>query len=677
VAVSELKPAKNATKQSNAGGAVLPTFPDTGINASTLVVTGIEPATGPFAGGNAAVVRGSGFTADALVFIAGHMVQPADTVMQDRNSLQVVVPAGKAGPADVTVQIGSMQATKAAAYTYNPMLIEPASGSIAGNTSVLITVDGASFDADVGVEVGGQACTELRVVTPNQVRCKTPAGKVGFSDVVAAWPQDATRTPLVAKEAYEYMDLTDTDHGGLGGGPIQGSINITVVDSIAGLLVPGAFVLLGDDLTGPYQGVTDKQGHITFTGDDLSGPVTVHVAAKCMTRASIVAFDAQNVTVHVTPLLDPACGQPGEPSGGGRGTAGSLISGELIFPGGNEFSVNSWDVVPAPRANEARVTYVFTTRTQYNISNPSPAVSGANARILEESSTMGAHGYPYYRIFARPAGLAVYAISGLERRDTGQFTPYVMGVARDVLTAPGEETTGVDIHMDLPLDHAAQVSLSHLPQATPRGPDQFRVQAHVDLGGQGVIVRQVNGRTLDLVTSVTGGSLFRFLAQPALTGSLADARYLVVAGWYTGDRDDTPPYTQVRRVGVTQTDQPVAIEDMLAIPAPVSPLEGAPLPADRVLRWQVAGPQPDMYLIDITGGDNLPAWNQLVPGWLTSSTIPDFSSVMGLDDIAEGVITWSVRAVQIDDFDYDALKYNQLSSRFWTHTSVDTFTMQR
>jgi hypothetical protein len=82
-------------------------------------------------------------------------------------------------------------------------------------------------------------------------------------------------------------------------------------------------------------------------------------------------------------------------------------------------------------------------------------------------------------------------------------------------------------------------------------------------------------------------------------------------------------------------------------------------------------------VVEIVGGDGLPAWTQIVPGTLTRSTIPDFSKVKGLKDIAAGVIVWSVRAIRIDDFVYDAFKYNQLSPRFWSHTSIDTFTMQR
>jgi hypothetical protein len=663
------------------GGSVLPgavpSFPSTGVNATTLTVTGIKPATGPFSGGNRAIVRGSGFTADALVFMGGRMVQPRDTLLQDRNSLSVIVPAGEAGPADVKVQVGTEEATREAGYIYNRLDLEPIEGSTAGGTSVLITVDGAVLDADAVISFGDRACTAVRVISPSQVRCKSPAGTVGKTDVVVSWPQQPLRGEIRASDAFEYIDVTDTDQGGLGGGPIDGTINITVVDASVGFAVPNAFVMLGDELDGgDYEGRTDEKGQITFSGEDLLGPVTVHVAAHCMERVSIVAFDARNITVQLPPLMDPTCGMPGELGGGGRGTAGSLISGELIFPGGEEFLVNDWSKLPPPRGNELRVAYVFTTRARINDANPNPALSGANARIAEETSEVGENGYPY-RIFARPGGMAVYAVAGLERRDTGDFTPYLMGVTRNVLTAPGDETAGIDIVMNIPLDHELQIALADLPERAPRGPDLFRVQAHIDMGGEGVIVRQVNGWSLDMKTSVTGGSLFRFFAQPALEGALGDARYQIVAGWYTGDSSDTMPMTRVTKLGIDERNDPLVIDDFLSIPIEVAPDEGAHIPDDRVLRWSIAGTQPDLWLIDITGGDLVPVWSQMVPGSQSESPIPDFSKLEEVGDIPEGIITWSVRAVRIEDFDYNELKYNQLVPRFWSHTSVDSFSMQR
>jgi hypothetical protein len=395
-----------------------------------------------------------------------------------------------------------------------------------------------------------------------------------------------------------------------------------------------------------------------------------------MEKASNVAFDARNATVHMNPLLDPTCAMPGDPPPGGPGAAGSLISGELIFPGSDEFAVDAWDVVPEPRANEVRTAYVFTTRVRATVPNPSPAISGTIQRIVEDSSAIGVDGYPY-RIFARPAGLAVYALAGLERRDTGRFTPYVMGVRRDVVTAPGDEETGIDIEMNIPLDRELAVEIVDIPPPAPIGPDRFRVRANLDLGGEGAIVRIVNSSLLDRVSSFSAGSLFRFFAQPALAGMLADARYQVIAGWYTGDNDDTAPFTEVRIPGVLPTEEPLRVDDLLSIPAVIAPDNGATLPDDRVLRWSMAGAAPDFFVVTIDGGDGFPAWEQLVPGHLTESTVPDFSTVEGLSDIAPGVITWSVNAIRIEDFVYDEFKYNLLSSRHWSHISVDTFTMQR
>lgn len=672
-------PKKNEPKSGDGATAPpsdLPTFPASGVNAKTLTVTGIKPATGPFLGDNFAIVRGSGFTEDALVFIGDRMVQPRDTILRDSNSLSIVVPAGEPGPADVRVEIGGESVTREGAYTYNRMMLEPTTGSTAGGTSVLITLDGAVLDSDAVVSFGDQPCTGVRVISPSQLRCKTPPGDAGATDVSVAWPADTSRPEIRALDAFEFIDLTDTDQGGLGGGPIQGTINITVVDAAIGFAVPNAFVMIGNELGGEFEGTTNEKGQITFSGENMSGPVTVHVAAHCMQRVSIVAFDASNITIQLPPLEDPTCAMPGDGGGGGRGTAGSLISGELIFPGGEEFLVNDWDKLPSPRPNEARVAYVFTTRGRINDANPNPALSGANARIVEESADVGERGYPY-RIFARPGGMAVYAICGLERRDTGEFTPYLMGVARDVLTAPGDETVGIDIVMNIPLDHEMQVVLSDLPARTPRGPDEFRVQASVDLGGEGVIVRQVGNRALDVMNAWSGGSVFRFFAQPALIGELGDARYQVVAGWYTGGSSENVPMTRVVKLGVDQGSEPLLIDDFLAIPAPVAPAEGARIPEDRVLRWSLEGTLPDLWVIEIVGGDSVPAWQQFVRGDQLESPVPDFSALKPVGDIPRGVITWSVRAIRIVDFDFDQLKYNQLFQRFWSHTSVDSFTMQR
>lgn len=664
------------TAGGNAGGAPdAPPgdFPDA-IDFTTLVVTGVEPASGPFTGGNRAVVRGSGFTDRAVAYVGGRSVQPVDTVRLDANSLSIVVPAGEVGPADVSVEVDEQTATRDDAYTYNALRLDPTEGSVAGGTSIAITITDHTFDENTVIEFGGTACSGLEIVTPREARCKAPAGTIGSVDVVAKWP-DAGKEPVVAVGAYQYLDLTDTARGGFGGGPIDGTINVTVVDSEMGFVVEGAYVLVGEDLDTALQGFTNERGQITLSEQGLTGPVDVHVAAECFERASFVGFDRSDVTVFLRPLLDPSCGEPGASPSSGRAAAGSVISGELIFPGSDEFAINAWDVVPPPRADELRVAYVYTTQSRLDRPNPNPDVGGAIARIVESGAERGLLGYPY-RIFARPAGLAVYALSGLERTTTGEFTPYVMGVARNVITAPGEETAGIDIVMNLPLDRELEVELTTIPEGTARGPDEFRVQAHVDLGGEGVIVRNVRGQTFDVKTSFTAGAPFRFFAQPPLSGILADARHLVVAGWYLLDGDDVPPYTEVRRRGVAQGTEAERIDDLLDFPQALAPADGETLPADRVLRWSVDGPSPDLFVISIVGGDGFPAWTQIVPGSLRESPLPDLSTIEGIGDIAGGFLPWTLRAVKMEGFDYGAFHYGFLSDRSWSHTAIDQFTMR-
>src|SRR5262249_8912441 len=155
-------------------------------------------------------------------------------------------------------------------------------------------------------------------------------------------------------------------------------------------------------------------GQITFSDPALRGPVTLHVAKHCFESTSFVAFDASNVTIFLLPWLDPSCADPssgGTGGGGGVGKARSVGSGALVWKGSQEFGPNPWSNVPPPRENEVRSAYVFATQASVDAQNPDPSASGGIHRVLEARA--GKRGYPF-RIFVRPAAMAVYAIAGLE-----------------------------------------------------------------------------------------------------------------------------------------------------------------------------------------------------------------------------------------------------------------------
>lgn len=658
---------------------VLPSFPVTGINSTTLTLTGVEPATGPFSGGTNAVLRGSGFDDSVVVRVGGVEVDASEVTRDGKNRITIVVPAGKVGPADIEITRGDTTVVLRDGFIYNALAVAPEKGSTAGGSLVELTAGGVRFADDTEVEFDGVACTELRMDTPQRVICKTPAHGQGTVDVVARSASGAT-PPLIAQASYEFVETIDSAGGGLSGGAIQGTLNVTVVaDGPVNNVIPGALVIVGNDPKTALKGKTDDRGSVTFANVDLKGPVTVHAAAHCFLRTSIVDFDAKDATLFLMPLFDPSCA--GEPDvGQGVRQLAASVSGELIFPGREEFSVNSWDIVPPARENEERVAYVLTTQAGYNTRRISPSANGAELwRVAEQNAILGDRGYKY-RITARSAGLAVFALAGIERKDTGHFTPYVMGIAHNVVTSPGEEVVDVDLTMNMSLDRELAVGVSGFQQGSGEELlDEYRVQAYLDLGGEGLIVRDVNSVSLDYLHRPTGTELFRFLGQPALAGSLADTSYTVLAGYFSTDATQRP-YTQQKRNGVRPQDEPIRFDNFLGVPEVVSPAFGARIPDDRTLRFEIPGDDPDLIVVDIYGNaDNL-VWTEILPGAARAVPLPDLSLFDEEEmDLEPGFVRWMVTAVKIDNFKYNELDYGIYvsGSRYWTHDSANLFYARR
>lgn len=644
---------------------------DGGIGRTGLAIERVVPDHGPYVGANTVVIRGNGFNDLSQVTFGGRNVQPADHRLIDNRRLSVVVPAGEVGTVDVSITVDGETATLTDGYTYDRIYVEPSSGAVSGGTFVTITGSGTAFADGDTVTFGRTPCDDVTIVSETRITCRTPPMAAGTVDVTITDGTDSTE--ISAPDAYTYYDSSDPFSGGLGGGPINNAINLTVIDATTGNPVPDAYAIVGEDLGTEHQGLTDSLGQITFSGPDVMAPATIHVAKFCYEKTSVIAFDASDVTVFLVPWMDPMCGMGMPPPGGGRGRNGAFIEGELVWQTDFGLGVQPWFNVPETRPGWTRVAYVYTTQRALDIPNPDPASGGAIQRVLETPE--GERGYPY-SIFARPAGLAVYALAGLENTADGRFIPYVMGIARDVLAGPGQTITNVDIVMEIPLDHYLEVELTELPMEARTGPDRFRLQANIDLGGEGVIARDVNDVELDVLRRRDAGRAFRFTSQPSLERQLSDGRYRVEAGWFTGDFD-SQPYTVVVENGVTSIDSTLVMGGFLGIPAPTAPASGERLPADRILRWGADGPTPDMHIIIIVGADGNPAWRMFVPGDVTEAPIPDLGSIEGIDDMPPGFLTWGIFSVSIPGFDFDEFRYEYLSDRYWSRWAVDFYTAQR
>jgi hypothetical protein len=318
-----------------------------------------------------------------------------------------------------------------------------------------------------------------------------------------------------------------------------------------------------------------------------------------------------------------------------------------------------------------RVSYVFASRPDIFTADPDPMVAAQfQARVLETvAEGYGGRGYPF-RLQARPAAVAVYALAGIENTTTRRFQPYVMGVARSVLGAPGATVEGIVVPMNIPLDHVTpMVAEAFTPDRTGL-PNTFHGSAFIDLGGEGVIplahlsvTRRVSGMTEER---------YEFAGLPAFTGSLSDARLTVHArlasGPITGPQTfaNTPaPCTGLVVSGITTPDQTVRVRNWLGIPDITAPMAGGQLPTDRTVRFNVAAGSPDLLLLTLQWQAS--SWNHYAPGADRAIRYPDLSTVMGLSDVPRGeAMTLSLIGVRIPDFQFNRFTYATIGPAYWT-----------
>ncbi len=638
---------------------------DVVVNTAPIVV-GVIPDHGPFTGGNTVVVRGTNFTEDSVVRFAGALVQPRDTTLTDSRRLTVLPPAGRPGLADVQVDVSGRMAVLPMGYRYDPVQFDPSEGSIAGGTLVTINGLGTHFSDASVVTIDGMPCEIASVTGPERLSCRTPAHPEGLVPITIETGSESITVP----DAYRYTDSVESTRGGLGGGPIAGTVNVTVLAAGTGDAIPSAYVFVGDDpsVASPRSTRTDMRGRATLSYPELRGPVTVTVSMRCFNSHTVQVFDARNVTVYLYPQMIPACAMGDPPSGGGgRGTYGTLVSGELIWDGPMEFAPNPWRNIPLPRDGERRIAFVYSTQSDILYPAPTPGDGGTVLEVVQPG--YGGRGYPF-SITGRPSAMAVYAIAGIENTRTQRFTPYMMGVARNVLGAPRAEITRVNVNMNIPLDHQTQVIVTGLPASVNGEPDRLRVEGFIDLGGEGVIARP------DIsLTARDGSDPFWLIAMPAFTGAIADAR-LTVRGIYGTGQYFNSPYAAVIASGITTPDDTVRLNNWVGIPEITSPIDTGTLATDRTVRFDLAGSSPDMWWVNLSG--DVLYWQTFAPGPARTFAFPDLSSVMGLSDLPAGQqLYMNVTGFRTPGFDYNNLRYTWLSQYYWTAYSARTLLFTR
>lgn len=493
----------------------------------------VKPTFLPLEGGDLALF-GKGLSRDGEVLVGG---KPA--TMRSGGGERLVVRAGPSVPGSVDLvyrapdgrELRLSAGVDYRSATSKLWAVSPELGAQSGGR--IVRLFGEGFSAlEPDPVFGSERGSERTLIDDHLVVVRAPRGDPGHVNV-GRGPLGRLAMPFRYHDPGQRL-------GGTAGGPVPEALNVTVLDRITREGVPDAFVILWDDIDGPYQGLTDDRGQITFS-DVYFGPMLmVTAAADNYTTASIVEFDARDATLNLIPL------RPAEPGGGGGGPGpeplpDSVLSGKVL--------VFDKYVVTPPGSCEPRVGHVEGTLCAPCASHEECEGEGALCTPLGKEGARcttacaidadcpdgfvcagvegGVQCVPdsgrrtarcqvtmpdvfsvvqvpltptnsegVYSFSSDPGEYAVVCLGGVEDDLTGIFRPLIMGVRRHVFAQPGTAVANQDVVLDIPLTRDLRIRLDGAPVGRPKT-ELHTAQVFVNLGADGVFLMPQEGRGID------------------------------------------------------------------------------------------------------------------------------------------------------------------------------------
>ncbi|MBM4344216.1 MAG: IPT/TIG domain-containing protein [Deltaproteobacteria bacterium] len=292
-----------------------------------LKVDVVEPGLGPTAGGGEAQVRGKGLHTACTVRIGMYSAKVLSGNAKG-TALQVVVPPGAPGAADVVVRCGGLEVTLPGGYGYvdghaRINAVSPPSGSTGGGATV--KVHGSGLRPGVKVFFGGKPTLGLTFVHSGLCEAKIPPHPAGL---VAVDLIDGDLFDTLVNGFNYYAP--GTPEGGTWGEGVGGTLNVTVLNIYTRAPIEDAVVQLGspgEAIYHKYTGVTDAKGMVVFSGSDVVPPIRVSATKPEFTASSIIHFDASNATLLLFPYTPPSSGQG---NGNAAASSSALLKGKVV-----------------------------------------------------------------------------------------------------------------------------------------------------------------------------------------------------------------------------------------------------------------------------------------------------------------------------------------------------------
>jgi len=639
----------------------------------------VEPDHGSFKGGTEVMVRGRGFSPGMAIYFGGRMVEPLDVEFIDSRRVTIFTPPGDPGLADVVIERGDDNALLEQTFTYEAIDLAPDFGSVAGGTFVTVSGFGTDFADGTVVTLDGLPLTSVQALSETSLTGRTPPGVAGSANVSAT---TASGT-FEARKGFTYNTTADPFLGGMGGGPIVGDVNVTVVDSRTDNGVDFALVALGDPNDTPYIGRADTLGRITFSDMELTGPITVTAAADEYETQQFINYDARDITIFLVRVVPPTPGTGPFPPGRQPGR----VHGHVVFGGPTGIGIENWNLVPEPRTpTEVKRIYVTTT-ARHPWTVPYAPVGPIDFDPTETGKTAWE-----YTVNATPSALAIVAIAGLydpaqdpSGLGTSGFEPFAMGVARGILVGPGEDVMDVDVLIDIPLDTTIEVDLIDPPRLNTRdypGPTYYEMRPFLDFGGEGVIAMSKNGLPTppqpelapNRYAFADGATSIIMPNMAPLAGRIHDASYTFVVGAYSNFGSN--PYSVRVARGEKDIQFPVEVGDFIGTPRPVDPgIDG--VASELALTMENEGPAAGditfhVHLLSVPFGPAL--YRIFARGPELSFPLPDLER-LGFPPTPRGKdVNWTFYSLRIlGGASFDEFHYGMLSLLYWDAYAVDAW----
>ena len=610
----------------------------------------ITPTSGPQAGGAAAAVVGLRLPPDARVWLGA--LEASGVTVTGESMAALTTPRGAGGAAsDVVVREAAdpeNEAVLPGAYTFLETLqvgrVQPDRGAIAGNT--LVTVLGAGFGDSTVVTFGTLRAKDVKVIDSHTLTCRTPRGTVGTVDVRV----DRLTENDVLPGGFSYFDPRSIS-GGVSGGPLVGTLNVTVLDSTQGFYgapVANATVMLGLDPATPFQGLTDSRGQLTFSDPSLVKAQTVTVTKEFYESVTVTSVASENLTVFVA-RTGGGDGSPGLPP---PGPPPSVISGKVTG-------------FKAPRpltATEKLEARVFVAQTSLYAGPPFSGVPN-KSREKWQVATEGGE----YLVFTGAGLRATYAVLGIIDTVAQTFTPYLMGVRRGITTSPDQPATNQNIILDMHLDLTVPVVIdSPLTEPGTLGPEPMEnaVYAWLDLGAEGFIPNPNNWATGTQSRTTVRSSTpnLQFPHFPRLDGS-----NFIFLNESASVQGYPVSYYFRRQPGSMATG--VTIGPMLPTPR----LSQPSATFTGTISWSVdPGPSPDIHQVQIlkpTMFGMLTLWSMVLPGSERQVVVPQ-TAVDKLRSEEQGPLFAVVYSSRSPKFSYNQWTYDTLSGVTWSSFTI-------